>query len=91
MASLFRAKPEPRAEIPPRSEPIRQASPSRTPGAGVPRSWLLACIALGLLIFIWAIWSIFTTNPGPINFAAGLFGIAVMAVPAYLLLGAPQK
>jgi hypothetical protein len=43
------------------------------------------------LIFIWAIWSIFTTNPSAVNFAAGLAGIAVMAAPAYLLLGARPK
>jgi hypothetical protein len=46
---------------------------------------------VGLLIFLWAIWSIFTTNPGVVNFVAGLVGIAVMAVPAYLLLGAKPK
>jgi hypothetical protein len=43
------------------------------------------------LIFIWAIWSIFTTSPGAVNFVAGLVGIAVMAAPAYLLLGAKPK
>jgi hypothetical protein len=44
-----------------------------------------------LAIFIWAIWSIFTTNPGAFNVVAilaGLVAIAAMAVPAYLLLGA---
>jgi hypothetical protein len=61
------------------------------PWAGLPKSWLWAGIALGLLIFIWAIWSIFTTNPSLINFMAGLVGIAVMAGPAYLLLGAKPK
>jgi lysozyme len=91
IASLFRAKPEPRAQIPPRSEPPRETPPRRSPWAGVPTSWLWAAIALGALIFVWAIWSIFTTNPGPVNFVAGLVGIAVMAAPAYLLLGAKRK
>jgi lysozyme len=91
IASLFRARPEHRVQIPPRAEQIQEA-PSR--GAfwkSIPRSWLWACVAVGLLIFIWAIWSIFTTNPGVINFVAGLVGIAVMAVPAYLLLGAKPQ
>jgi lysozyme len=91
ISSLFRARPEPRVQIPPRSDPNR-ATPSRhMPWAGLPKSWLWAGIALGLLIFIWAIWSIFTTNPSLINFMAGLVGIAVMAGPAYLLLGAKPK
>jgi len=88
ISSLFRAKTEHRVQIPPRSEANREAPARRTRRKGVPRSWLWACGALGLLIFIWAIWSIFMTNPGPINFCAGLVGIALMAVPAYLLLGA---
>jgi lysozyme len=91
IASLFRAKPEHRVQIPPRSEQVREAPPPRRPWEGVPTSWLWACIAVGLLIFAWAIWSIFKTNPGVVNFAAGLVGIAVMAAPAYLLLGAKPK
>jgi lysozyme len=91
IASLFRAKPEHRVQIPPRSEQSAPAPSVGRPWEGVSRSWLLACIALGLLIFIWAIWSIFTTSPGAVNFVAGLAGIAVMAAPAYLLLGAKPK
>jgi lysozyme len=88
IASLFRARPEHRVQIPPRPEQPQPAPSTRAPWDGIPVSWLWACIALGLLIFIWAIWSIFTTNPGALNFVAGLVGIAVMAVPAYRLLGA---
>ncbi len=91
ISSLFRGKVEHRVQIPPRSEQIREAQPPRASWEGVPKSWLWACIAVGLLIFSWAIWSIFTTNPGPINFLAGLGGIAVMAVPAYLLLGGKRE
>jgi len=91
ISSLFRARPEHRVQIPPRSEPIQDAPDVGAVWERLPRSWLLACVALGLLIFVWAIWSIFTTNPGVVNFVAGLAGIAVMAVPAYLLLGAKPK
>jgi lysozyme len=84
---LFRPRPEHRVQIPPRSEQIGQA---RAPGAARKRGAklsLIGWVALGLLIFIGSIWSIFTTNPDAVNFAAGLSGIVVMAVPAYLLLG----
>jgi hypothetical protein len=98
ISSLFRAKPEHRVQIPPRLEPLRDAQSLRgqweslrAPWEGVPKSWLWAGIAVGLLIFSWAIWSIFTTAPGLVNFVAGLLGIAVMALPAYLLLGAKPK
>jgi hypothetical protein len=57
-----------------------------TPGLATPGLW--AVLVIGAAVFAWSIWSIFTTTPGPVNFIAGLFGIAVMAVPAYLLLGA---
>jgi lysozyme len=90
ISSLFRPKPEHRVQIPPRLEQIGEAPSPRAGGGGVPRSWLWACIVVGLLVFIWAVWSIFTTNPGLVNFVAGLAGIAVMAVPAYLLLGAKR-
>jgi hypothetical protein len=86
--SLFRARPEHRAQIPPRPERTQEASSPRALGWKAPRSWLWVCIILGLAMFIWAIWSIFTTNPGVANFVAGLAAIAVMAVPAYLLLDA---
>jgi lysozyme len=91
ISSLFRAKPERRTQIPPRSEQTRAPRSQRKLWEGIPISWLWACIAVGLLIFVWAIWSIFTTNPSLINFVAGLIGIAVMAAPAYLLLGAKPK
>jgi lysozyme len=88
IASLFRAKPESRAQIPPRPEETAQTPSSRARWEAVPKAWLWACLALGLAIFLWVIWSIFATTPGVLNFVAGLMGIAVMAVPAYLLLGA---
>jgi lysozyme len=87
ISSLFRPRPEHRVQIPPRSEQIGQA---RAPGATRKRGArlsLIGWVGLGLLIFIGSIWSIFTTNPDAVNFAAGLSGIVVMAVPAYLLLG----
>jgi hypothetical protein len=87
ISSLFRPRPEHRVQIPPRSEQIGQApalGAARQRGA---RLSLLGWVALGLLIFIGSLWSIFTTNPDAVNFAAGLSGIVVMAVPAYLLLG----
>jgi lysozyme len=91
ISNLFRAKPEHRVKIPPRSEQAREAPPRRAPWDRVPRAGLWACIAVGLLIFAWAIWSIFTTTPDVVNFVAGLLGIAVMAAPAYLLLGAKPR
>jgi lysozyme len=90
ISSLFRSKPEHRVQIPPRLEQIGEAPSPRAGGGGVPRSWLWACMVVGGLVFIWAVWSIFTTNPGLVNFVAGLAGIAVMAVPAYLLMGAKR-
>jgi hypothetical protein len=44
-----------------------------------------------LAIFAWAIWSILKTNPGVFNFSAGLVGIALMAVAAYVLFVATSK
>jgi len=91
IASLFRAKSEHRVQIPPRPEPADGTSAPRPLWRKAPLLWLWGCLALGLAIFIWAIWSICTTNPGAFNVVAilaGLVAIAAMAVPAYLLLGA---
>jgi lysozyme len=87
-SSLFRPKPEHRTQIPPRPEPERQTSPHRPAWATASQALLWGGLALGLAAFVWAIWSILKTSPSVVNFIVGLLGIALMAVPAYLLLGA---
>jgi lysozyme len=91
VASLFRARLDHRAQIPPRPETDRKASSGDRLWGRAPREALWACAALGLAIFAWAIWSILKTNPGVFNFSAGLVGIALMAVAAYVLFVATSK
>jgi lysozyme len=87
------AKSRTRAERPPQRAQTAETPPSKASSSKLSASrlgtlGLWAALLLGVAVFVWSIWSIFETTPGPVNFIAGLLGIAMMAAPAYLLLGA---